>query len=98
MRYTKSVLIHYLAALLQASNSIFPNKYGENPAPFSGTAFVLHDSILGGEFMLETLIIVLLVLWLLGIVTGTAGQFIHFLLAVAFLIFVVRLFSGRRAF
>lgn len=48
--------------------------------------------------MLETLIILLLVLWLFGMITGMAGQFIHFLLAVAFLMFVVRLFSGRRAF
>lgn len=48
--------------------------------------------------MLETLIIALLVLWLIGVMTGTAGQFIHFLLAVAFLMFVVRLFSDRRVF
>ena len=48
--------------------------------------------------MLETLIIFLLVLWLLGLFTGTAGSFIHFLLVVALIMFVVRLFSGRKAF
>ncbi len=48
--------------------------------------------------MLETLIIVLLVLWLLGVVTSTAGSFIHFLLVVALVMFVIRLFSGRKAF
>ena len=52
----------------------------------------------GGTLMLETLIIALLVLWLLGVITGTAGNFIHFLLVVGFVMFVVRLFSGRRAF
>lgn len=48
--------------------------------------------------MLEGLIILLLVLWLLGVITGTAGNFIHFLLVVGFFMFVVRLFSGRRAY
>ncbi len=47
--------------------------------------------------MLEALIILLLVLWLLGLVTSVAGNFIHFLLVTALIIFVVRLLTGRKA-
>ncbi|MGI8555279.1 MAG: lmo0937 family membrane protein [Pyrinomonadaceae bacterium] len=47
--------------------------------------------------MLETVIIVLLILWLLGLVNGIAGNFIHLVLIAALLIFAFRFFSSRRA-
>ena len=47
--------------------------------------------------MLETIAIILLVLWLLGMVSGyTMGNFIYVLLAIAVVLFLVRLVSGRR--
>ena len=47
--------------------------------------------------MLETLAIVLLVLWLLGLVSSyTMGGFIHILLVVAVVMILVRFVSGRR--
>jgi hypothetical protein len=47
--------------------------------------------------MLETLLAVLVVLWLIGMVSSyTLGGFIHVLLVVAVVLFVVRLLSGRR--
>ena len=47
--------------------------------------------------MLETIAIVLIVLWLLGVVSGyTLGNFIYVLLVVAVVLFLVRLISGRR--
>lgn len=47
--------------------------------------------------MLETIAIVLLVLWLLGMVSGyTMGNFIYALLVIAIVLFLVRLISGRR--
>lgn len=47
--------------------------------------------------MLNTIAIVLLVLWLLGLVSGyTIGAFIHVLLVVAIVLFLVGLVSGRR--
>ena len=47
--------------------------------------------------MLETLAIILIVLWLLGMVSGyTLGNFIWILLVIAVALFVVRLISGRR--
>ena len=47
--------------------------------------------------MLETIAIILIVLWLLGIVSGyTLGIFIYVLLVVAIVLFLVRLISGRR--
>ena len=47
--------------------------------------------------MLETIAIILIVLWLLGIVSGyTMGNFIYVLLVIAIVLFLVRLVSGRR--
>jgi hypothetical protein len=48
--------------------------------------------------MLQTVVIVLIVLWLLGFVTSyTMGGFIHVLLVLAVIVFLIQLFSGRRA-
>ena len=48
--------------------------------------------------MLYTIAVVLLVAWLLGIVgTYTVGAFVHVLLVVAIVLFVVGLMSGRRS-
>lgn len=47
--------------------------------------------------MLETIAVILIVLWLLGMVSGyTIGAFIHVLLVIAVVLFIVRLVSGRR--
>ena len=47
--------------------------------------------------MLETIAIILIVLWLLSVVSGyTLGNFIYVLLVVAIVLFLVRLISGRR--
>lgn len=47
--------------------------------------------------MLYTIAIILLILWLLGIISGHAvGAFIHVLLVVALVLFVVGLLGGRR--
>jgi hypothetical protein len=47
--------------------------------------------------MLETIAIILVVLWLLGLVSGyTLGSFIHVLLVIAVIIILVRLISGRK--
>jgi hypothetical protein len=47
--------------------------------------------------MLETIAIILLVLWLLGVVSEyTLGNFIYILLVIAIVLFLVRLVSGRR--
>lgn len=47
--------------------------------------------------MLETIAIILIVLWLLGLVSGyVIGNFIHVLLVIAIVLILVRLISGRR--
>jgi hypothetical protein len=47
--------------------------------------------------MLYTLAVILLIAWLLGIVgTYTIGSFIHVLLVVAVVLFLVGIISGRR--
>lgn len=47
--------------------------------------------------MLETLAIILLVLWLLGLVSNyTIGGFIHVLLVIALIVIFFRVIRGRR--
>jgi hypothetical protein len=47
--------------------------------------------------MLWTIFVVLCVLWLLGVVTSyTLGGFIHLLLVVALVLFIINLVQGRR--
>jgi hypothetical protein len=47
--------------------------------------------------MLYTIAVILLILWLLGLVSGyTIGTFIHVLLVIAIVLFLVGLLSGRR--
>ena len=48
--------------------------------------------------MLETLAVILVVLWLLGMVTSTTmGGLIHALLVIAIVVFLIRVVQGRRA-
>jgi hypothetical protein len=47
--------------------------------------------------MLETIAIILLILWLLGFVSSyTMGGFIHILLVIALVVIVIRVIQGRR--
>lgn len=47
--------------------------------------------------MLETIAIILVVLWLLGVVSSvTMGGFIHVLLVIAVVIIILRLISGKK--
>lgn len=47
--------------------------------------------------MLETIAIILVILWLLGFVSSyTLGGFIHILLVLAVIVVLVRVFQGRR--
>jgi hypothetical protein len=47
--------------------------------------------------MLETLIVVLVILWLLGMVSSyTLGGFIHILLVIAIVVLLLRVIQGRR--
>lgn len=47
--------------------------------------------------MLETLVIILVVLWLLGMVSSyTMGGLVHVLLVIALVVIVLRVLQGRR--
>jgi hypothetical protein len=46
--------------------------------------------------MLWTIVVILLVLWLLGLVSGTVGGLIHILLVIAIIVVLVRVIQGRR--
>jgi hypothetical protein len=50
-----------------------------------------------GKYMLYTIAVVLLILWLLGLVSGYAiGGLIHILLVVALVMVLLNFISGRR--
>ena len=47
--------------------------------------------------MLWTIFVILLVLWLLGVVSGvTMGNFIHILLVIALVVLLINIIGGRR--
>lgn len=47
--------------------------------------------------MLWTIFVILLVLWLLGLVSGTTlGGFVHVLLVIAVVVLIINLIQGRR--
>jgi hypothetical protein len=47
--------------------------------------------------MLETIVVVLIILWLLGLVSSyTMGGLIHVLLVIALVVIVIRVVQGRR--
>jgi len=47
--------------------------------------------------MLETIAIILIILWILGLVSSyTMGGFIHILLVVAIVVVLMRVIQGRR--
>jgi hypothetical protein len=47
--------------------------------------------------MLNTIAVILLVLWLLGLVTSTTmGGFIHVLLVIAIVVVLLRVINGRK--
>jgi len=47
--------------------------------------------------MLETIVVILIILWLLGLVSSyTMGGFIHALLVIAIIVIVIRVLQGRK--
>ncbi len=47
--------------------------------------------------MLWTIFVILMVLWLLGLISGhTIGGFIHILLVIAIVVLLIRVIQGRR--
>lgn len=47
--------------------------------------------------MLETIAVILVILWILGLVSSyTLGGFIHLLLVIAIVVIVLRVIQGRR--
>src|SRR5204862_2095124 len=62
--------------------------------PESDSSRGANDSVVA---LLYTLAVILLIAWLLGVVgTYTIGAFVHVLLVIAIVLFIVGLLSGRR--
>jgi hypothetical protein len=50
----------------------------------------------GDDIMLWTIFLILLILWLLGLISGyTLGGFVHILLVIAVVVLIIRLIQGR---
>ncbi len=45
--------------------------------------------------MLEAIVVILIVLWLLGFFVVHVGSFIHLLLVIALVVFIMRMLRGR---
>lgn len=57
----------------------------------------LKSTLKGDAIVLETIAVILVVLWLLGLVTSyTMGGLIHALLVVAIVVVLIRVIQGRR--
>jgi hypothetical protein len=55
------------------------------------------SNLKGVRKMLWTIFVILLILWLLGVVSGyTIGSFIHLLLVLALVVLLINIISGRR--
>jgi uncharacterized membrane protein YjdF len=64
---------------------------------FEGIGFARRCARGGRIVMLSTLAVILVVLWLLGLVSGyTLGNFIYVLLVIAIVLFLVDVVGGRR--
>lgn len=78
------------------------NRAEERNGRARGTAVAQHSANRAAhgakeKTMLETIAVILIILWLLGMVSGyTLGNFIYVLLVIAIVLFLVRLISGRR--
>lgn len=46
--------------------------------------------------MLETIVIILVVLWLLGYFVAHLGSIVHFLLVIALVVVIVRVLKGKK--
>jgi hypothetical protein len=63
-----------------------------NQFPNSNAAFANR-----GQSMLNTIAVILIVLWLLGLVTSTTmGGFIHILLVIAIVMILLRIINGQK--
>lgn len=70
--------------------------FWRNPSPNSSTK-AYDTNWYGGTYMLWTIFVILLILWLIGVVTSyTLGGFIHVLLVLAVIALIFQLLSGRR--
>ena len=60
----------------------------------------IHESgccLKGGINMLWTIFVILMIMWLLGLVSGyTINGFIHILLVIALVVVLIRIIQGRR--
>lgn len=45
--------------------------------------------------MLETIIVILVIMWLLGYFVVNLGAIVHFLLVLALVVFIIRMIRGR---
>ena len=63
----------------------------------AGGALTRRQQTNQAKVMLYTLAVILVLLWLFGLITGTTmGGFIHILLVIAIVVVLLRVISGRK--
>ncbi len=75
------------------------NRVRNSPPTLTGEVMAVYEKQRTAKeiVMLETIIVILVVMWLLGLVTSyTMGGLIHILLVIAVVVLLVRLIQGRR--
>lgn len=64
---------------------------------YAGTRMPRAPVVLKEMYMLWTVFVVLLLLWLLGFSFHIAGSLIHLVLVIAVVVLILQLITGRRA-
>jgi hypothetical protein len=83
--------------LILGESLYFPNPFCTRNCLCLGKVDQLIQTTRGEANMLWTICVVLLILWLLGLVSGyTMGGVIHALLVIAIIVVLVRVIQGRR--
>ncbi len=98
MKWSAEMLIEWVPEWKPTPHGWYEhNRFSMESSTYGGHGLCSITTTGGGNEMLFTIAVILLVLWLLGLVTGyTMGNFIYVLLVIALVLFVVGLVSGRR--
>jgi hypothetical protein len=74
-----------------------PERHGPCELRPQGAPFCALGTLGYGEWaMLETIVVILLILWALGLFAFNVGNLIHILLVIAIIVILVRVIQGRR--
>jgi hypothetical protein len=90
------VITFPVVAARYATRSPLPGSTGTSIAACDDRSIAAWERLERGGRMLWTIFVILVVMWLLGMVSGaTLGGFIHLLLLLAIAVVLIRIIGGR---